>query len=180
MTDLDEFLSSVKVGTEDECWIWQGAKITDGYGRVLGGSGDKLAHRRSYELHTGPIAAGMCVMHRCDVTSCVNPKHLSLGTRGDNNRDRAAKGRSSVGDAHYSRVAPTRLSRGDEHYSRQKPERLARGSGHGNSKLTEEQVREIRAAKELGDCAYDLAARYGISRTNVYDIVRRSTWRHVS
>jgi hypothetical protein len=38
----------------------------------------------------GPIPDGMILCHRCDVKSCVNPDHLSLGTRADNNADTKA------------------------------------------------------------------------------------------
>lgn len=36
----------------------------------------------------------LCVLHKCDNRACVRKDHLFLGTRGDNNSDRAAKGRS--------------------------------------------------------------------------------------
>ncbi len=33
----------------------------------------------------------MCVCHTCDVTSCVNPDHLFLGTVSENNLDKKRK-----------------------------------------------------------------------------------------
>ncbi len=34
-------------------------------------------------------------MHTCDNRRCINPKHLVGGTRDENNKDRARKGRSA-------------------------------------------------------------------------------------
>src|SRR5688572_3057412 len=79
------------------CWLWFGAAFHKGHGAIHDGGKQRKAHRVSWELNIGPIPEGFCVLHRCDVSCCVNPRHLFLGTRGDNNRDRTAKGRGAKG-----------------------------------------------------------------------------------
>jgi len=66
-----------------------------GYGEFCAPS-DKhvFAHRAAWEMYRGQIPQGACVLHRCDVRSCVNPDHLWLGSKGENNKDMAAKGRA--------------------------------------------------------------------------------------
>ena len=87
--------------TESGCWLWESAignQFGHGCLKYGGRNGKKLlAHRASYEIHNGEIPEGMCVLHRCDVPSCVNPDHLFLGTRQDNMDDMAAKNRGAKG-----------------------------------------------------------------------------------
>lgn len=87
----------------DECWEWP-AQERDrwGYGKLTyrhqGVRRTVGAHRLSYELNVGPIPAGMEIMHQCDNPACVNPAHLKLGTRKENEEDKVAKGRSVRGE----------------------------------------------------------------------------------
>ena len=69
------------------CWLWGGPTFVTGYGAVVVNGASKSAHRLAYEVANGPIPPGMFVCHKCDVPGCVNPDHLWLGTRGENNRD---------------------------------------------------------------------------------------------
>lgn len=70
------------------------------------------------------------------------------------------------------------------HAYRHNLEKPQRGSINGNSKLTEEQVSEIRAyAKKYGKLKNrkQLAKKYGVSESHLKDIVskRRGIWNHI-
>lgn len=75
------------------CWIWLGSVGAGRYGRIMVRGKRKQAHRVAYEAFKGLIPKGLCACHRCDVSLCVNPDHLFLGTQADNVRDCLAKGR---------------------------------------------------------------------------------------
>lgn len=79
------------------CHIWTGALTAKGYPTMkLGRLPNQHPHRAAYELAKGPLPAGMYALHRCDLRCCVNPDHIFPGTKGDNNTDRARKGRNAV------------------------------------------------------------------------------------
>jgi DNA invertase Pin-like site-specific DNA recombinase len=60
------------------------------------------------------------------------------------------------------------------------PHAMGQGSAHGRAKLTEEQVREMRAIYSTGAGTYkELAELYGLKRQIIRDIIRRKTWKHV-
>lgn len=77
----------------DGCWEWLSTKNKQGYGRIQIQNERVFAHRLSWYIHTGENPGDLCVLHRCDNPSCVNPKHLFLGTRKDNAYDMISKGR---------------------------------------------------------------------------------------
>lgn len=94
--DKDTFNS--KIDRTSGCWIWNGSRSYKGYGMISQWINKKsvptTAHRVSWEMHKGPIAKGMFVLHRCDVRACVNPDHLFIGSAKDNTVDMLRKGRN--------------------------------------------------------------------------------------
>jgi hypothetical protein len=142
----------------DTCWLWTGkGRQHFGYGVInSGGKNGKIerAHRVSWAIHKGPIPDNLCVCHHCDNPLCVNPDHLFLGTRTDNNRDMNRKGR-------YDRT------------------KRPKGERHGMSKLTPEKVRAIIAEREGGKLLREIASRYGISPQQVHRISKKKSWKHL-
>lgn len=79
----------------DECVLWGGTLDKYGYGITSRNGKTYFAHRAEWIAHFGgPLSSSQCVLHACDTPACINVNHLFLGTRADNCRDRAAKGRS--------------------------------------------------------------------------------------
>jgi hypothetical protein len=139
-----------------DCIEWQGARRRHDYGYLVVRGRQILAHRWVWEQAHGPIPPGLCILHRCDNPPCVRLDHLWLGTKGDNARDRHAKGR----DSH----AP----RGDK-----------RGERNGRAKVTEADVRRIRGMYEDAVPVSDIAREYGLRKGAVYCIVSRRSWSHI-
>lgn len=82
------------------CWIWEatlrkreGKNRNIKYGSFQIDGVNYLAHRISFFVHK--YETDLCVLHECDNGLCVNPAHLSEGTRADNNRQMAERGRNA-------------------------------------------------------------------------------------
>lgn len=142
----DLLLSRATPGRPNECWEWPHARTPRGYGRQVYGGRIEYAHRLSHRAFNGPIPAGQHVCHRCDNPPCWNPAHLFAGTGNANVRDRDIKGR------------------------------VCRGERHHSAKLTEEDVREIRASGLSGPA---LAAQYGVKPSAIYKLLDGRSWKHV-
>jgi len=97
--------------TETGCWEWTGHRRKNkfDYGMIWIGDRFRRAHRVSYEIHKGPIPEGLDVLHSCDNPPCINPDHLSVGTRGENCQDAGNKNRLPLNDRHHN----TKLSTQD-------------------------------------------------------------------
>ena len=88
------FWSKVAVGRENECWLWHGARMKDGYGNIKWDGAYWRAHRLAYYLEYGSVPAMRVIAHTCDTPLCVNPRHLFLATHSENMADMARKHRT--------------------------------------------------------------------------------------
>jgi hypothetical protein len=132
----------------ENCWIWTGAKTSEGYGKFRIGAGALVrAHRFVYELVFGKIQDEIDVLHKCDNPSCIRPDHLFLGTAQDNMQDCKKKGRTTTGNK------------------------------NAQAKLLEKEVRYIREAYAAGTLNQpQLARKFGVDQKTVSRIARRENW----
>ena len=138
--------------TEAGCFLWTGCTTSKGYGRLNVGGKVRAAHRIAWALaHGEAVPSRLCVCHKCDTPSCVNPAHLFLGTVAENNADRARKDRGN-------RPA---------------------GVKNRNAKLTDAAVIEIRALAKTTPHAI-LASRFGVTKRLIRMVSSRNAWRHVA
>lgn len=85
LTQLQRFETHFVRQGENNCWYWHGGCSTKGYGRF----DNQQAHRFAFINYVCvEIPEGQNVLHRCHNKSCVNPKHLYVGTV-QNNADYA-------------------------------------------------------------------------------------------
>ena len=146
----ERFWEKVDIGNTGECWEWQGCKLPAGYGKLGRKYETVYAHRISWTLNHGNIPNGICVLHKCDNPSCVNPEHLFLGTLDDNNKDMTRK------------------------------RRQARGETQSWAKLTESDVRIARRLyTEEGISFKALGQRFGVRDTTIREAILGITWGHV-
>jgi len=145
------FIQISKQNHKNNCWIWEGLKNQQGYGRMRSNYEDIMTHRFSWELHFGEIPKNLWICHHCDNPSCVNPSHLFLGTPQDNAIDRSNKNRN----------------------------RNQNGSKHNMVKLNEKNVLIIRSELAAGVSGYKLAKKFNVSVMTISNIKLRKNWKHI-
>jgi uncharacterized protein (DUF433 family) len=136
--------------------LWTGPIKDNGYGVMPHAEGrhNMSAHRISWELHFGPIPAGMNVCHHCDVRHCVRPDHLFVGTHVDNMQDCLRKGR------HVSNIPA-----------------FQRGERHPCAKLTATDVMKIHELRRGGMSGLAIAKMFPVKWQQIYKILRGERWR---
>lgn len=173
----------------DECWNWSGSIHRLGYGQVRWGGGFRKAHRVAYELAIGPIPDGLELDHLCRNRRCVRPDHLEPVTHAENvRRGRVHKTTCRNGHPYEGNLVidtasgarRCRTCRNAQSAERKRRVRVHTGpllaERHPNAKITDEDVRVIRAST---DPPKAIAERYGISRGSVWLIRTRRTWASV-
>lgn len=149
--EIVKFNSKIRI-VDNGCHFWESGKSPLGYGNFYMRNTLYLAHRLAYELAYKVSPKDLCVCHSCDNPSCVNPKHLFLGTVKDNMLDKVRKGRSNP---------PT-------------------GTRQWKSKLDNKKVLKIRSLYLKANLSQEeIGKRYGIGQSNVSYIINH-TWKHVA
>ena len=90
---LNRFTSKTSFNEATQCLEWTASRTKTGYGRFHFAGETQRAHRVAYTLAHGEIPEGLFVLHKCDNPSCVNVKHLRLGTTQENTADRTMRNR---------------------------------------------------------------------------------------
>jgi hypothetical protein len=123
-----------------------------GYSRLKRDGKYTSAHRFVWEECFGPISDSLCICHKCDNPSCINPEHLFLGTNADNVKDMVLKGRN----ARHSCEERCRFA-----------------------KLTFEEVREIRKRHQPRDRKNGtavLAKEFGVAEETIRRLIHGKSW----
>jgi len=151
------FWTKVRKQDGDQCWLWTAAIKASGYGTITEDFTGRtiLAHRVSYQFTYGPISDEICVLHKCDVRNCVRPDHLFLGDYHDNAIDAFNKGRRTI---------PSPM----------------RGKDNPNTKLTIEQVIQIKHMLKAGKHVVDIGQQFHVHKQTIIEIRDNQNWKYIS
>jgi hypothetical protein len=142
------FRETVLTFAGHDCLIWPFAK-SSGYGRIWLDGRQQSVTRLACEHVNGPPPTSMHdAAHSCGKAheGCCNPRHLSWKTQTENEQDKLIHGTRS------------------------------RGERCGRSKLTADDVREVRAMKAAGAALREIAVRHNVHSSTIGLIVRRKSW----
>lgn len=140
---------------DDGCWNWQRTTNGDGYPMLRVSGRMVYAHRLAYELGVGAVPEGLHILHSCDNPRCINPKHLSPGTRSQNMKECSERGRARI------------------------PKPIKLGEENGAAKLNDVDVRSIRRLLFKKITQREIAERFDVSQQIVSKIKAGKLWGHV-
>lgn len=148
------FFSRVEI--VGNCWEFTEIQPHTGYGKFCSNGITWRAHRWiMWALGDIEYKDPICVLHKCDNRSCVNPEHLYLGDRLKNAMDIKERGRTHL-------IRDPKL-----------------GSKNPQAKLNEKKVLDIRRDISTGVLSKCLADKYGVSKTTISNIKTRKLWNHI-
>ena len=150
LPDRERFDQKVSRSGDTSCWPWQGYRRESGHG-VAVVEGVRIPAAAAALIFAGKPRPNdeAMALHRCDRPECVNPKHLYWGDYQSNSDDAWARGRHAVAE-----------------------DRPA-------SRLTNDQVIEIRQRYADGEGGPKLAEEFGIARPTLYQITSGNKWKSV-
>jgi hypothetical protein len=141
--------SLVRGDAREGCRDWPWGLNNKGYGAIRWEGATQKATHVILDLDGRPRPHPRAfALHSCDRPICVAPWHLRWGTPADNAVDREARGRA----------------------------RPAQGMASGLARLTDDDVRAIRAS---GETLRALGTRYGVHFTVIQKVRAGKTWRHL-
>jgi transcriptional regulator with XRE-family HTH domain len=165
--DIDRFWSRISKSDDTDCWTWEGSTFRGGYGQFKAQGRNLKSHRIAYLLYYEVDPMDQFVCHHCDNPLCCNGNHLFLGTNSDNILDSRDKGRLNTAS-------------GEKHGSKTKPLNWARGEKINTSKLTAEEVLEIRKLyQDSFHTQEQLAEKFNVTREAISRIILGKSWRHL-
>lgn len=136
-TDVHKRIETHIIKLDNGCWEWNGVKNSAGYGMVWLNGKSTRAHRIVLSKKLNrELQPHEITRHLCHNPPCCNPEHLAVGTTQDNVNDKILAGRQ------------------------------AKGEKNGASKLTDEQVKEIRELNGKMSLR-DIGKLYGIHYVHV-------------
>jgi hypothetical protein len=154
----------IQKGEPDECWLWLGSRLKNGYGRFRLSGKTRLAHRVVYLITFGECPDDLLVCHTCDNPPCCNPNHLFLGTNADNQRDCTEKGRQA------------NVLKNGKHT---KPEATPRGERHGRAKIKDCDIPRIFELRKQGMTHRQIAKVFGVYETCIGKILSGKLRKHL-
>lgn len=136
------------------CWNFLGGINKSGYGNFWLDGRIVSAHRVAWKISNSiNIPKGKSILHHCDNKKCCRPSHLYCGNHSDNMRD------------YCSRLMDKDLNKGERNPA---------------SKLTLQDVKDIKELYATGKYSYSMIASiYGLAPTYPHSIIKGKRWKDV-
>lgn len=147
---------------DNDCLLWTGSRNKQGYGQCRYKGKSSSSHRISWMIKNklseipkhDSDGNKMEIRHLCNVSSCMEPSHLVIGTSLQNGKDKRAS------------------------------DNLLKGENHPNSKINKETARKIKWSKlERSDPNFitkeQRAKLFNVSFSLISSIDRGRTWSHI-